>query len=144
MNKKTWINKVKKKEVNMYSWIACPTYSWTILFCPHCRWWCHKKMIRQTTEMHCTTTCPGTFLNKCGLAKGHRDWKTWNRFTGCGPGMAITHWREESKENERWAQFGALTSFVPGQKSCFKLEVALSVLSYRSPLFPFITKTQSI
>lgn len=49
---------------------------------------------------------------------------------------------EESKENERCALFGALYSFVPGERSCFQLEVTLPVLSHRPPLSPFIPKTQ--
>ena len=50
---------------------------------------------------------------------------------------AETKWEEEF-----WALFGALYSFVPGERSCFQLEVRLPVLSHRPPLSPFITKRQ--
>lgn len=76
---------------------TCTSLSWTILFCPHCRWWCYKKMICQTTKMCCTTSTADTFVDKFGLAKGHSDWKTWDGFIGCGSGTAIPHCREEKR-----------------------------------------------
>ena len=51
--------------------------------------------------MQRTARAPGTFGDKCGMAKDPRDWKGQDGFIGCGFGMTITHSAEEKRREEK-------------------------------------------